>query len=70
MKKKEVVFVLADDWEGMYIDGELVAEGHSLEVDTVCIALDIESEERWADDEWLTARGRLPKELKDVKFGG
>ena len=66
--KKKIVFVGADDWAGMFIDGKLVAEGHSVESDTALTALGIEFEEKWADDEWLETLGRFPQDLKDVKF--
>lgn len=68
MKKKNIVFICADDWEGMYINGELVAEGHSIEKDTVLTILGLEFNEDWTvDEDWLNERGRLPKKLSDVK---
>ena len=71
MKKigKNIVFICADDWEGMYINGELIAEGHSIEKNTVLTALSIEFKEYWTvDEKWLTDRGRLPDYLSEVKF--
>lgn len=65
-----IVLVRADDWEGLYINGELVEEGHSVGVSTVMKKIGINMEERWCDDNWLYERGRLPKQLKDVVFGG
>jgi hypothetical protein len=34
-----VTIVSSDDWEAMYVEGELVAQGHSLQVRDVIYAL-------------------------------
>lgn len=61
---KKITFVYADDWMGLYIDGELVRENHSLEPDDVLLELGIKYDDFWAEVE---DGGRLPKKLKDVK---
>lgn len=33
--KKIVIVTLSDDWEGLYIDGELIEEGHSINYESV-----------------------------------
>lgn len=59
--------VLAGDWEGLYIDGKLYAEGHSLRASDVLDALDIPTETVTVDEEWMEDEGQLPDSLKDVK---
>lgn len=68
MASKKVVFVSGDDWEGLYIDGKLVLENHSLEPRQVLDKLGIKYERRDADAEWLADTGNLPQDLKDVEF--
>lgn len=64
----KIIFVCADDWEGIYVDGELKAEGHSLTKHDILTAvgqtnyISIE-----ADEEWLDKECYLPLNLKDVK---
>ena len=70
MKKiPNIVIVNADDWEGLYIDGDLKTEGHSLSLQNVLDILKIHTTFRYdVDYEWLEEIGRLPKSLSDVKF--
>lgn len=63
-----ITLVAADDWQGLYIDGELGIEGHQLTAAEVLAALGIELLVKWVDEEWLERRGELPKKMKDVKF--
>lgn len=49
MNKPKFVIVNADDWQGLYKDGELVTEGHSVELHELASAADIELEELEAD---------------------
>lgn len=51
------------DWEGIYVDGKLKAEGHSLRADEILTAVGIKAEEKEAEID-----GCLPPELKKVKF--
>jgi len=30
MKSKTAILISSDDWEGLYVDGKLIDEGHSL----------------------------------------
>ena len=60
-----VQFVWTDDWEGMYVDGELKCQGHSLLAVDVVMALGITREEREVD---MKIGERLPPRLEDVKF--
>lgn len=69
MKKNKITFVDSDDWEGLYINGELVLENHSLRIYDVLKALGIKYEVINADDDWLASCGNLPENLTDVKEG-
>lgn len=60
-------FVQSDDWEGLYYQGNLIAEGHSLNARDVLDALDFRYNTKEANPNWLEERGDLPKLLKDVK---
>lgn len=74
-KKKQVVKVTGDDWSGIYIDGKLVTEGHSIpfhdlmEVLTEHVPTGIDY---WTaldvDDKWLQNEGSLPPILREVVF--
>lgn len=63
-KQKEIVFVHDNggDWEGMYVDGVLVTENHSLDPDDVLSLLGIEYETHWIDME----DSRLPGKLSEI----
>ena len=60
---KEIVFVWGDegDWSGLYVDGKLEHEDHSLEADLVLKKLGMKYKEFEAKVD-----GYLPKNLKDV----
>lgn len=64
---KTVTIVNADDWMGLYIDGELVYEGHSIEEETLLKYVGVNCDSFWVDDNWITERGNLPSRLEDVK---
>ena len=69
MKNDKIVIVMSDDWTGLYVDGKLVYENHSIEVhDLIREGLfsasiyDITSEE-------LENHGyQCPDNLKDLKL--
>lgn len=63
-----IVLVVGDDWEGLYVNGQLAVEGHSLTVRDVCACIGIELQTRGCDEDWLHDEGALPIELGDVKF--
>ncbi len=65
--KKLVLVTNYDDWEGLYIDGVLVLEGHQVRKDEMFTALGINYTEVEADVSWLASRGSLPKKLSDVE---
>jgi len=67
MRKKLVLVTNYDDWEGLYIDGELVLEGHRVRRDEMFTMLGIDYTEVEAAEGWLESRGTLPKNLSDVE---
>lgn len=65
--------VLCDDWEGLYIDGHLIQEGHSLSLMQVLETLSRRGQpihalhEQWLDYEDMERlRGALPKTLEEL----
>jgi len=64
----KVVRVTDGDWEGYYVDGELVIQDHIVDANRLIEALGIEIEELDCDMEWLAAEGHLPEKLEDVKL--
>lgn len=63
----KVTFVDGDDWEGLYLDGTLVEQGHHVRLEDVMKHLGVRYDALYADQEWLEARGRLPENLEDVE---
>ena len=67
-----MTFVRADDWEGIYINGKLVEETHSIEnIAAVNIAIRHKVttvETKWCDLDWIHDEGNLPQKLEDVKL--
>lgn len=46
---RKLVLVAADDWEGLYEDGKLLTEGHSIDVDEFASRAGVELDTIWAD---------------------
>jgi hypothetical protein len=65
---RQIVIAYGDDWEGLYVDGVLAEEGHSISVHHFCKALGIDLEQKAVDTDWLEKGGRLPDRFEDVKF--
>lgn len=71
----KLVEVYADDWAGMYANGKLINEGHSLRL---CDMIEWLSDKgpvhivsydcRPAHENWLNRIGRLPVKLADVSY--
>ena len=61
-----IKIMTADDWEGLYIDGKLVMENHSLRVEDVLEACQVKFDSHWVDDDWMCNRGRFPEKFEDV----
>lgn len=65
---KEITLVEGDDWSGLYVDGKLVAEGHSFSNSELLEYCGVKHNRGFADLDWLADRGTLPKKLSDVKW--
>jgi hypothetical protein len=57
----------ADDWSGLYVDGELVYQGHSIPIHVVFEVLGASVQRVEVDLDWIHARGDLPDKLADVE---
>ena len=71
MKKdnnKKIHLVSGDDWEGLYINGNLVTEGHQITNEELLEILGVDFNTSLADIDWLEERGSFPEKLTDVKF--
>ncbi|MCA1379419.1 hypothetical protein I6F34_01115 [Bradyrhizobium sp. BRP05] len=59
-----------DDWSGIYVDGQLITEGHSfreLEIVEICIEHKVTvAEGKEVDIAWLHEQGNLPKREEQV----
>lgn len=65
--KRLVLVTNYDDWEGLYIDGVLVLEGHKIRKDEMFTVLGINYTEVETAEGWLESRGTLPRNLSDVE---
>lgn len=72
--RRHIVYLKGDwDWEGVYVDGNLASEGHSIEADD---AFELGSagpftyEVRYIDQEWADEEGlsSLPLTLDEVRM--
>lgn len=68
MKPLDFVLVRADDWTGLYKNGVLIYEDHSIDLETYSEIVGIPCPVKWADDDWLIEAGHLPELLSDVKL--
>lgn len=55
------------DWEGVYSNGKLVYQNHSIDFAVGLKALGILYDKFEADGDWLSEIGQLPPKLVDVK---
>lgn len=56
-----------DDWQGLYKDGKLVYENHSIDAGQLAKYAGLNLEYRSVDSEWLERRGSLPELLKNAR---
>ena len=61
----KVLKAKAGDWVGLYVDGRLINEGHSLSVDQVLSAVGVSYEAVEADFE-MAFGGKCPEDFSDV----
>jgi hypothetical protein len=70
---KKIVIVRGEsgDWEGVYLDGQLAREDHSIEIDDLLKLLGIKCEVKYATDKTFEDNNnRLPDDLSEVEFAG
>lgn len=65
---RDIVIVRGDDWDGLFADGELLLEGHSLDARQVLEALGIPVRSLIVNEEWMESMGRFPERLEEVEF--
>lgn len=69
MTKQISIVGNGDDWEGLYVDGKLALQGHSLgRVQDVLEILGFDVLDRLTEEGWLEDIGYLPENMEDVKF--
>lgn len=66
MKKVFLLRADAGDWIGIYVDGKLVNEGHSLSESAVLEAVEVDFDGAIVDFDKLNW-GRCPETLEEVK---
>lgn len=56
-----------DDWEGLYVNGVLVHEDHSIRLEDFATLLGFNLELVYVDQSWIERKGGLPNRLKEVR---
>ena len=66
---EEITFVKGDDWEGVYINGELKDQGHSVDRDYLLELLGHKPNNIYIEDEkiWEEFGFNCPEKLNDVQ---
>lgn len=64
-KKVDIVSAEGGDWQGLYVDGKLAYENHSIDWDDFVQVLDIPVGGFVVNDVWLQDN-RLPVRLEDI----
>lgn len=65
----KITIVQAEDWAGLYKDGEIVFQGHDLQYSDIISAInapDLQFDEVWVEGGWLAKVGHLPETLDEV----
>lgn len=68
MTESKFVLIDADDWQGLYVDGKLVYEGHRVEMSDLASAANLNFKKEYAEGakgEWLHENGNLPNTLDE-----
>jgi hypothetical protein len=61
-----VTMVDGDDWEGFYVNGKLIEQGHRVPLANLFRELGLPFDTIFPDMDWLGRCGHLPKNLDDV----
>jgi len=67
IENKKLVIISGDDWEGIYIDGKLIDEGHSIDWRFVLKVLGYNISGTYIEDEEFWEIGNLPDKLEDLE---
>lgn len=65
---KDIRVISGDDWVGLYIEGKLEAQGHSVSLADFAEAIDVKIDVEHVDDagqEYLDRMGYFPDTLKE-----
>lgn len=63
---EDLTIAQGDDWSGIYIDGHLVYEGHSIHPMFLADVIE-DFHIKYVDLDWLEERGHLPSDLDEVQ---
>ncbi len=63
---KNLLLLQSDDWDGLFIDGKLVTEGHSISLYKFCKILGIKVDFKEVDDEYMYEMGSFPENLDEI----
>jgi hypothetical protein len=63
---KRVVFVDGDDWQGLYVDGKLKIEAHTISACDVLEELGLDFDIAYPNEEWLFEAGSLPENINGL----
>jgi len=61
---KKLTLVSSEDWQGLYVDGKLAYENHSVACKDLSYYIDLTMIN--VDDEWMGRKGHLPQHLDDI----
>jgi len=66
---KEVTIIRGDDWSGVYLNGELMIEGHSIDEQSLLEAMGYFVSGKYIDNEeiWEEMGNNCPQKLEDVE---
>ncbi|MCK5291273.1 MAG: hypothetical protein KAR39_04555 [Thermoplasmata archaeon] len=64
---KYVLVTNYNDWEGFYVDGKLIMEGHRVRREKMLKHMGITLNTIETKEGWLEDRGSLPQNLSDVE---
>lgn len=64
---KNIVIARGDDWEGLYVDGELLEEGHAISLEDALESLGFDVNVMWCQN-FLDSIGGLPKNVAEVNW--
>jgi hypothetical protein len=69
---KNFIYARGDDWEGIYVDGALVLQDHSVSLNDFAMLVAPLGPFHWkiqrVDLDWLEYEGSLPMRIEDVKW--